>query len=76
MKCAGCFEPIEIGDRFIKARPSEFMGNEDGGLDDVMAALLGGHDGEVAYCEGCTQEGGRFRLKTFYGEGFGDGGHE
>lgn len=68
MKCAGCMEPIEVGDRFIKARPSEFMEGEFMDLDGFMASLLGGRGGEVAYCEGCTQEGGRFKLETFYGD--------
>lgn len=68
MKCAGCMEPIEVGARFIKARPSEFMGTEDVDMDGLMSDLLGGSGGEVAYCEGCTQEGGHFKLETFYGD--------
>lgn len=68
MKCAGCMEQIAVGDRFIKARPSEFMGTEDAGLDGLMSDLLGGRGGEVAYCEDCTQEGGRFKLETYYGD--------
>lgn len=61
-------EKIEVGDRFIRATPSEFMGGEDGGLDGLMAGLLGGTGGKVAYCEPCTQEGGEWALETHYGD--------
>lgn len=68
MRCAGCMGAIEVGDRFIKAAPSEFMGRADDGLDGLMAGLLGGRGGEVAYCEDCTQDGGRFKFETYYGD--------
>jgi hypothetical protein len=70
MKCAGCMDEIEVGDRFIKARPSQFLGtsDDDDALDGIMADLLGGSDGKVAYCEDCTQDGGKWKLETFYGD--------
>jgi hypothetical protein len=66
-------EQIARGDRFIRARPSEFMGTEDVGMDGLMADLLGGVGGEVAYCEDCTQEGGQWKLETCYGDEDDDG---
>jgi hypothetical protein len=69
MKCAGCNRDLEVGDLFIKDTASGFIGrNIDPVLDGVIADILGGADGEVVYCEDCTQEGGDYRFDTYYGE--------
>lgn len=48
MRCAGCTNEIEAGDRFIRDVPSGFMGRNDDGLDGLMATLLGGAEGKTA----------------------------
>jgi hypothetical protein len=74
MRCAGCNRRLEVGDRYIAATASEFMGKPDDGLNDLMAELMGGAGGKVAYCEPCTQDSSRgWDLQTFYGEGLVDG---
>lgn len=67
MRCAYCWSEIEVGDRVIRARPSEFMGAEDDGFDEFMADLFGGVGGEIVYCEDCTQDGGRWKVEIYYG---------
>lgn len=68
MRCGGCNRELEVGDRFIKATPAEFMGRKPSSVDGLVAEMLGGVGGQMAYCEDCTQEGGDFMLETFYGD--------
>lgn len=69
MKCAGCRRELEVGDQYIEATASEFMGQDDDGLDDLMAMVMGSDRGNmVVYCEDCTKPGGDFMLNTIYGD--------
>ena len=74
MNCAGCRRQLEVGDRYIQATASEYLGVEQGReatpeLDGIMAEVLGsGHGDKVVYCEDCTVPGGHFRFDTVYGD--------
>jgi hypothetical protein len=69
MKCAGCRRDLEVGDHYIEATASEFMGRADDGLNGLMADILGSGNGDkLVYCEDCTQDGGQWRMETFYGD--------
>jgi hypothetical protein len=69
MRCAGCRSEIEVGDRYIEATASEFMGHADDGLDGLMAEILGSGNGDkLVYCEDCTEDGGQWHFETFYGD--------
>lgn len=72
MKCAGCDRELEVGDRYILDSASGFLaagGTEvTSEFDGLMAQILGGEDGKVAFCEDCTTEGGDYLFETFYGD--------
>jgi hypothetical protein len=66
MKCAGCGRELEQGDHFISDKASGFASLEaDPEFDNIISDLLGGPDGRVVFCEGCTQEGGDYELETY-----------
>lgn len=68
MKCAGCGYVLEVGDAYLEATASEIMGGSDA-LDGVLADILGSGNGEkLVYCEDCTEEGGCFKMSTYYGD--------
>lgn len=68
MKCAGCGYVLRVGDPFLEATASEIIGGSSE-LDGLLADVLGSGNGEkLVYCEDCTEEGGRFRMSTYYGE--------
>lgn len=69
MRCAGCNRDLEVGDRYIRATASEFVGAEASSeTDDLIAQIMGGAGGQVAFCEDCTQEGGDFHIETYWGD--------
>jgi hypothetical protein len=69
VRCAGCQNELEVGDQYIEATASEYLGTEDTGLDGLMGEIFGsGAGAKIVYCEDCTEDGGRFRLSTFYGD--------
>lgn len=69
MVCAGCRRELEVGDQYIEATASEFMGHDKDGLDDLMALVMGSGRGEqIVYCEDCTQPGGDFMFNTVHGD--------
>lgn len=72
MQCAGCNRELEVGDRYIKDSASGFMAafGDDGNaeFDGLIAQILGGTDGEIIYCEDCTESGGDYLFETVYGD--------
>lgn len=69
MNCSGCQREIEVGDRFIKDTATGFIGKDaDPLIDSLIADIFGGTDGEVVYCEDCTQDGGSYMWETNYGD--------
>ena len=68
LRCAGCNRELEVGDRYIEDTPSGFMKAGDSGMDDLLASILGGSGGKIAYCEDCTQDGGDYLWETYYGD--------
>jgi hypothetical protein len=73
MKCAGCFQEIEIGDRYIEDTPSGFVGGDYSAADKLTAMVLGSSDNKVRFCEDCSEPGGDHMLKTHYEETDDDG---
>jgi len=69
VRCAGCQKELEVGDQYIAAKASEFIGTEPSGeVDLLIAELFGGSDGRIVYCEDCTQPDGDWLLETVYGD--------
>lgn len=72
MKCAGCDRELDVGDRYIKDSASGFMasfGNPGTTeFDGLISEVLGGKDGEIVYCEDCTEQGGDYMFETVYGD--------
>jgi hypothetical protein len=69
MRCFECKREIEIGDHYIEDSASGFAGREaDPEIDGLIADIFGGAGGKVVFCEDCTQEGGDYKLETFYGD--------
>lgn len=71
MKCAGCHHELGIGDAYIEGTASEYLGQDvDPQVGDLMAEILSGSrtGAKIVYCEDCTEEGGRFRLRSYYGD--------
>ena len=70
MKCFGCKQEIEVGDRYIEDTSSGFSGQEaNPEIDDLVAELFSGRDdGKIVFCSDCTQEGGDYISQTYYGE--------
>jgi hypothetical protein len=69
MRCAGCNHEIEVGDQYIEDTASGFSKQDTvPEVDGLISELLGGTNGKVVYCEDCTQEGGDYKLETFYGD--------
>ena len=67
MRCAGCNAEIRTGDHYIEDTASGFMGNHaDPEIDDLLAGVMSGGK-KIVFCENCTEAGGRYKLKTFYG---------
>jgi hypothetical protein len=68
MRCSGCRRDLEVGDQYIEDTASGFMDRADDGLDGLMAEIMGAGNGKIVYCEDCTQDGGRYRFNTVYGD--------
>lgn len=69
IRCAGCNDEIEVGDRFIVDTSSGFLKSDaEPVVDDIIASLFGGSDGKVRFCEDCTEPGGDYLFETNYGE--------
>jgi hypothetical protein len=66
MRCAGCMKDLEDGDLIIRDTVSAFVGRDSpAGLDAIVADVMGGEGPEVAFCESCTQKGGRWIPEPF-----------
>jgi hypothetical protein len=69
MNCAGCRRELEVGDHYIKDSASGFTGADPNPtIDGLIAEIMGGAEGEVVFCEDCTEEGGDYLFDTFYGD--------
>jgi hypothetical protein len=70
MRCFGCQQEIEVGDRYIKDSASGFIGQEaNPEIDGLIGELFGGTaTGEVVFCTDCTVEGGDYMSETYYGD--------
>lgn len=69
MKCFGCQRTLEVGDHYIADTSSGFGNREaEPVVDGLLADIFGGVDGKIVLCEDCTQEGGRYKLETVYGD--------
>lgn len=69
MKCAGCQRELEVGDLYIKDSASGFTGADaDPEIDGLIAEIMGGANGEVVFCEDCTEDGGDYLFDTVYGD--------
>lgn len=63
LKCGGCNRDLKAGDLYIRDTPSGFI-DEEPILDDLIAEILGGSNGEVVFCERCTIPGGKYQFEV------------
>jgi len=69
MNCNGCYREIEVGERFIVDSVSGFLKTEaDETVDGIVSEILGSDDGQIRYCEDCTEPGGDYLWETNYGD--------
>ena len=68
LKCGGCHRELVAGDRYIRDTASGFLDGGNPEFDGLISSILGGKDGQVIYCENCTEPGGKYEYKTFIGD--------
>lgn len=75
-RCADCRRRLEVGDRYIEGTASDYIEKDvEPEIASLMADILGGDDsldgstgGRIIHCVDCTKPGGKFVLKTYYGD--------